>query len=311
MRKRVGGLCVFSSASGRSIVAMCMRRSQHKRKHLVIPGFFDHGNDGVERTLPDIDSAHLLQSLRLRMDDCVSIADGAGRRCVATVTGIENRHVVVTIQENSEIYSPRKEYIDLYLALAKPKAFQVAIQKATELGVRRIFPILSERCNEKDGVKLTQEASKEYRAKSARWREICRQAARQSENSWLPEVMVPQLFPSALSNCQIEASDATSTREYIVAHPSGVDWTDYISQPTDRIDAGTGEIRAQLVSAVWIGPEGGFSDMEIDSMKEKRFANVRIHYNVLRVETAVVVAITLLSLRNRVLFDRDEAVVKK
>jgi|GEM_PF-3580489 len=266
-----------------------------KKKYLVVPGFFDAPSSSPERALSDVDSGHLLQSLRVRVADYIAISDGAGRCCDTHVVRVENRRVFVSIDEGTEReVAEHLPCVTLYIALAKPKIFSLAVQKATELGIKRIIPIITDRCNEKAVRKLVSEDSMEALSRLARWQEIARQAARQSENPWLPEIFIPSLFESALGGFQGDAQYA-----HLVADPTGISWDSYIASS----DRNTPSKKAQNFS-IWIGPEGGFSESELSAMRTRAISIVCIHRNVLRVETAVIVATTLVSLRNGTLFDR-------
>jgi len=283
-----------------------MRTDSRAKKHLLVPQFFDRLADASLESLvdlPDVDAQHLANVLRARIGDLVTISDGAGHWCRAQVANIVNGRVALAIDVDSMVFSPRREHIHLYIGLAKPKVFGLAIQKATELGVSTITPIITDRCNAKDVKKLVDPTANESQSRVHRWQENIRQAARQSENLWLPQIECPQGFGIALGEAIAASSGPNITDERVVAHPTGQAWADYMRGSTMLKKAGSQQAVSNIVrTSLWIGPEGGFTHDELSALKEHGFSDVSIHYNVLRVETATVAAIALISLRNSTQF---------
>ncbi len=139
------------------------------------------------------------------------------------------------------------------------------VQKATELGVKKITPLLSER-NE---LKLNKER---WQKKINHWGEIIISACEQSGRNILPKLDEQKSLPAFLDRCEAECKLVLHTAESTTS-------IDKISKP-------------QQVSLL-IGPEGGLSDAEVDLAKQKNFLPCLFGPRVLRTETAPVTALSI------------------
>ena len=148
----------------------------------------------------------------------------------------------------------------LGLALIKSDRLDWALQKATELGVSAIQPIITQFTDSPPKVDRLQK-------KWDHWREIVVNACEQSENDWVPVLREPrQLNKLALPG------------QTIVAHPA-----------TDSV-----QINPDHEALLLIGPEGGFSDAELDFLYKKQVKPMSLGPRILRTETAAIVGLTLL-----------------
>ncbi len=147
----------------------------------------------------------------------------------------------------------------------------VAIEKATELGVHRIAPVIAERST------VTISSAHHERTGNSRWRKRAVEACKQSGNPFLPEI----LPVCSLTNYIQSASDSGELR--------------FFGSPKGRRDDFHKSLATQSFSGIsWIiGPEGGFSQAEEIRMRERGFLSVDLGPNTLRAETATVAALAV------------------
>src|ERR1043166_1118708 len=126
---------------------------------------------------------HALHVLRLRKGEKVSVLDGAGRDCLCVVENFDRDKVQLAL-ERTRLVEPAPARITLLQAIPKGKIIESVIQKATELGVARIVPLLTERVttrlDEREGIR-----------KASKWQLIAIEAIKQCGNAWLPQVEPP------------------------------------------------------------------------------------------------------------------------
>lgn len=189
---------------------------------------------------------------RLKSGDKVILFDNSGRDFVVTITGYEKDSVSFHIDDVlTNNVSPKKKMY-LFASIVKKDTFEWIAQKATELGVSHIVPILSER-SEKKNLNIE------------RLQKIIIEAAEQSGRATLPVLH----DITTLEDCLATYGEVNSIAWHIDAQK-------FVSQ--DLIEA----------TGVYIGPEGGWSDRELDLFKSKGIKIYSLGPQVLRAETAVV-----------------------
>jgi 16S rRNA (uracil1498-N3)-methyltransferase len=223
------------------------------------------------------ESHHLIRVLRLNRGDDVFVFDGYGREYQCKFDKIENQRAVLEIVEalSDEVESPLQ--LTLAQALAKGEKFDLVVQKATELGVSRIVPIASEHAD----WKLNREQAEK---KVERWQRISLEALKQCGRRRLVEINKPLTLTDFLNTRRGEASRRESQDAVIYFNERG---GLLIKEALDElVDKGS-------VIAL-IGPEGGWSDEEIEFMNGRGCLALTLGRRVLRTETAAIVAATLL-----------------
>ena len=207
------------------------------------------------------DNRHRLERvLRLRLGDKFFITDGNGREAEA-ILETDGRYSV----ENW--YEPNRETnieLNLFVALSKGDRFEWIIEKAVEMGVRKIIPIITDRCIVKDLSK----------AKLERWNKIAESAMIQCGGCILPEVT------EALHLHKIP----TITKDIIPVF--------LYEEKTEYSISGLKDL-SKDTKQVWIlsGPEGGFSETEVDYLKKSGWKTVWLGRRLFRMDTAPIVAI--------------------
>lgn len=214
---------------------------------------------------------HCVHVLRLKVGNTLSVFDGRGHEAQARIAEIAKDSVRLTILQHSKTPSLRCR---ITLAQAIPKKnMDLIVQKATELGVAAIVPLISERTI----VKLDDDTGK-----PARWRDIALEACKQSGNNWLPEIHAPQNARDFLAS--LPRSDLNLIASL---QPD--------AKPLKSILADS-PIRRLADSSVLIliGPEGDFTPAELALAKSAGCLPLSLGPLVLRAETAAIYALSIL-----------------
>ncbi|HLG14865.1 MAG TPA: 16S rRNA (uracil(1498)-N(3))-methyltransferase [Blastocatellia bacterium] len=225
--------------------------------------------DGSSIDLSTEETHHLAHVLRARLGDELFVFDGCGREFRARFIEAGKRARLEVIEAlTNEVESPLR--LTLAQALAKGDKFDLVVQKATELGVSRIVPLMTDNAD----VKLTAvQAAKRL----DRWRRISLEALKQCGRRMLVEIVDVASLESLLN---------ASPRDGLVlvlSERGGVPVTESIAG-----------LRGASGVSVLVGPEGGWSDRELASMRERRCISVSLGGRILRTETAAIVAVALL-----------------
>lgn len=213
-------------------------------------------------TLDDEESAHCARVLRKLPGEEIVVADGAGTAYRAVIERCEARSVSCRILEILPGFGEPATEVHLAVALLKNASrFDVLVEKCTELGMRSLQPIITERTIPRH-------------ARADRWRKIALAAMKQSARCLVPEIREPASLASVL------ASAAEPVR--LLAHERAEG-----ALPAPAVAGAGGTL-------VLIGPEGGFSAAEAEAAGAAGFRAVRLAPRRLRTETAAIAAVTLL-----------------
>ncbi len=217
------------------------------------------------------DIQHIHKVLRLKAGDVIEIANGNGAEATAGIIAIAKTGVTVEIQEVCDARRESPLEIVLYQGLPKGQKLEVIFQKNTEIGVSAFVPVITERCV----VRINDMAAENK--KRVRWQMIIDEAAKQSKRGKLP-----MLHPV------VSLKDA-------VADLSGFDLI--LVPHTGEGTAPLGEVLKKGNPgrvAVFIGPEGGFSDEEAGEIVKAGGKAVTLGPRILRTETAGFVTSSIL-----------------
>ena len=227
---------------------------------------------GSSITLPKGESHHLVRVLRLKGGDEAFVFDGRGNeyRC-AIIDAIPSGSSLEIIEpQTNAVESPLT--LILGQALAKAEKFDFIVQKATELGVSRIWPLATEFSE----IRLDPEqASKRV----ARWKRISLEALKQCGRRRLVEISEPMTIGEL---CAAPPS-GNSDLHLVFSEKGGAAITDTFK-----------ELKPPAALTAFIGPEGGWSDPELALLDASGVRSVSLGPRILRTETAAVVAITLI-----------------
>lgn len=206
--------------------------------------------------------------LRLTPNDELTLFDGRGGEYQATITAMTSRKVTVAVGAHSahSIESPLA--IHLLQGISRGERMDVVMQKATELGVQKITPLITDH----SVVKLE---PKRAEKRLQHWRGIVASACEQSGRNLLPEIGSPQPFRSWLG----ENVETGGTR--LILRPGG-------DSSFKSVDDNVQQV------ILLIGPEGGFSENEYELAQATGFREVGFGMRILRTETAALAAIAAL-----------------
>ena len=241
-----------------------------------MPVFFIQSNRIADHTVT-IDGplfAHLSKSLRIREGENICVGDEHRFRYRVRIDHLKSKSLQASILEKIEGPPPPSAPIVLVQAILKGDRMNWVIQKATELGVAEIIPLLTSRV-------IARPPADRGRTTRERWQRIAVDAAQQSEQWAYPKVVQPMtlselfryVFTATLRCALLERTDARSLG----------------ALPIDHTFKGT------IVLAV--GPEGGWTPEEMQELLDQRFQPVSLGKSILRSETAPLVALSILQHR--------------
>jgi 16S rRNA (uracil1498-N3)-methyltransferase len=220
-----------------------------------------------EQLLPDAPSRHLLQVLRLRAGAELTVFNGRGGEFGATLLGTTKSAARVRIGAHRAIERESPLALTLLQGVARGERMDLVIQKAVELGVAQIVPVLADFSTVRlDGAQTVK--------RLAHWQGVVIAACEQCGRNHLPEVATPIRLVEALSKL------ATDTRRLLLEPGAAVNLT--------AAAAGARDI------SLLIGPEGGLSPAELQLAARAGFIASSLGPRVLRTETAPLAALAIL-----------------
>ncbi|QHI69551.1 RsmE family RNA methyltransferase [Tichowtungia aerotolerans] len=215
------------------------------------------------------ESHHLARVLRVEPGQELTLFDGQGTRAEGTVEAVTKKEVTVCITKRDLVPPPEVE-ITLIQAVCKPDRFEMILQKATELGVRNIQPVVTENASLPSG-KIEKMIS--------RGEAIIRNAAQQCGTAWLPDFWALKKLPAVFP--MLGKTDAAFIGSL---HPN--------ARPFKESFQGLENVKT---AALLIGPEGDFTEEEINAAVEAGAIPVTFGKQILRTETAAIFGLSVLS----------------
>ena len=225
---------------------------------------------GTSVALPDAAANHLARVLRLREGDGCVLFNGDGHDYDARITAISKRGVLADVIGARIIDNESPLHVTLLQGIARGEKMDLILQKATELGVAAIVPVMAERTE----VKLDAERTGK---RVAHWHNVIASACEQSGRARLPSLAAPAALGEAA-----HAVDAGATKLTL--------------DPTGDVSLATVQVATNAV-VVAIGPEGGWSPRDRDMLSAAGFIGLRLGPRILRTETAGLAAIAALQSR--------------
>ena len=195
---------------------------------------------------------------RAELDEVIEVFDGKGHVWTAAIESVNKRETVARVTASREAAPPRIELI-LALAMIRIAAFELALEKAVEVGATRIVPFTAARSNIEPG------------HRHDRWLRILVEAAKQSKHYQLPELDAACSFAEVLS--------ISAASKIMFAEREG------------------GSLKSALTGSpvlYLIGPEGGWTDEEFAEARKNGFALVSLGDGILKAETAATVGASLI-----------------
>lgn len=219
-------------------------------------------------TLGSDEARHLRDVLRLKAGDEVYVFDGRGREFRGTVSTSKRDSAELRIESEVEPAKPESQLqLNLCVALLKGEKFDLVVQKTTELGVRKITPLITLRAD----IHLRDAADATKRV--VRWQRIALEAAKQSGRAFVPEISSPVTFEEALD-----------------VDGLGLMFAERDGESLEQVSS---QVVPQSVTAM-VGAEGGWSDGEIASARARNFHVITLGGRILRAETAAITVTALM-----------------
>jgi 16S rRNA (uracil1498-N3)-methyltransferase len=221
----------------------------------------------AELALPSAGAYHVTRVLRMREGAPLRVFDGTGSEFPAEIIRVEGDTVSVRLGNQAQATPESPLRITLVQGISRSERMDWTLQKATELGVAAIAPVLTAR----SVVRLD---SKQVEKKQAHWRGIVIGACEQCGRARVPAVGAAMSLRDYLTNVRKDGMR-------LVLSPSAPGSLAGIASLPSKVD-------------LLIGPEGGLDDDELVAAQKAGFMPVRLGPRVLRTETAAVVALTVL-----------------
>jgi len=225
---------------------------------------------GNALTLPKEIHRHAIQVLRLAVDDVLILFNGNGGEYQAILTKAEKRHSSVRIVSFDAINRDSPLDISLAVAMIKADKMDFAIQKAVEMGVNSIQPLYTVR----SVIKLK---ANRLDKKLLHWQGVISAACEQSGRTSIPQILAPTSLESWLA-ASITTSTATLHLAMLPLH-----------YPHIRALSAPKHHKVTLI----IGPEGGFTDQEVDLLLSFDIKGIQFGPRILRAETAVIAGLAV------------------
>jgi 16S rRNA (uracil1498-N3)-methyltransferase len=213
-------------------------------------------------------AAHATRALRLNVGDNAIIFNGDGFDYACTLTSVKKNTVTAKITSANAISNESLLNITLLQGISSGDRMDFTIQKAVELGVKKIQPINSKR----SVVKLTQERAEK---RIEHWQNVAISACEQSGRAFVPKVLPPLSLENWLSQ------NPYNNTLRILLNPVGAKRLEEIEKPASTIE-------------LLIGAEGGLSQAEIDLASAQHFQSIVLGPRILRTETAALTAISVM-----------------
>ncbi len=231
---------------------------------------------------PVLDGAeahHCIDVMRLRQGDGLIVFDGRGHEIQGTIAEARREQVVVAPRLSGST-PPLPTTLTLVQAIPKGKNMDLIVQKATELGVDHIVPVVSQRT-------VVRIDPDEAARKQAKWQRVAIEASKQCGQNWLPAVHPPRPLEQALQQLDSHdlkliaalESDARPLREMFPGR--GGDEADAAARPASAL--------------ICIGPEGDFTPAEANAARALGCQPVSLGPIILRTETAAIYCLAVLN----------------
>lgn len=226
-------------------------------------------------TIRGTDVNHIKNVLRMRPGEEILICNGQGKDCYCIINKVSEGEITAEIKERKDTGTELKSRITLFQGLPKKDKIELIIQKAVELGVYEIVPVMTKRVI----VKL--EDKKKEEKKLERWQAIAEEAAKQSGRGIIPVIKPVISYKEALT-------EAGNMGRAVIPYEnaSGMSYTRELLQNIGLVDT----------IGIFIGPEGGFEESEIELATAQKVIPITLGKRILRTETAGLAVLSMIVL---------------
>lgn len=218
------------------------------------------------------DARHIQRVLRKKAGDSLTLTDGIGNIYESLIIDIDSKEVTVEITKTVSSSKTRHELV-LYQCLPRLDKMDLIVQKAVELGIIKIIPLVSQRSQSIQPERL--------KSKEKRWQRIADEAAKQCRQPHMP-IIEPYMKLNELGNIG-GSSDDEFLAIALWEEEKAVSLRKILSNPSKRKKI-----------ALLVGPEGGLNCEEVDFLKSKGWLTAGLGSRILRLETAAIVGMGII-----------------
>ena len=233
-----------------------------------MPRFFTRDIQDGLAVITGEDAQNIARSLRMKVGEQITVCDGNGMDYSGILTLVTPQRAEAQVEEGKASRGEPACKITLYQALPKGDKMEWIIQKAVELGVTAIVPVLTRRC-------VSRPDPKSFQKKLIRYQKISEEAAKQSGRGIIPLIGELMEFPEALKRM------SQAEGKVLFYEQSGAPLKELIAPPIREF-------------AVMVGSEGGFDPQEADQAQKMGVPNATLGPRILRCETAPLAALAVI-----------------
>ena len=215
---------------------------------------------GQTHVITGEDAVHITKSLRMSVGEVITLCDSSKKEHLCKIERISSEGVEVRVVSEQECMNEPTVEVTLFAALTKGDKMETVIQKAVELGVHAVVPVLTDRC-------ISRPDSKAATKKQQRYQKIAAQAAMQSRRAIIPKV-------HEITELKQAADMLTDFDKEILFYEGGGEPLRNIITPSDK------------KIAVFTGCEGGFEESEVELLTDHGAVTATLGKRILRAETA-------------------------
>ena len=231
------------------------------------PRFFAH-TDGDTAVITGEDAKHIGTVLRMKTGELAVLCDGEGADCLCRIRAVSKDCVEFEVLDRQRNEAEPSVFVTLYQCMPKGDKMDFIVQKAVELGVGKVVPVLSKRC-------VSRPDEKSFVKKIQRWQKIAEEAAKQCGRGKIPEIGEQKEFRAAVTEY------SQSKTGILFYECGGVQLSEIVGKDAKEID-------------VFVGCEGGFEVEEAELAQEHGIVAATLGKRILRCETAPVAALAVL-----------------
>lgn len=228
--------------------------------------FYTPEISGKTHTLNEEESRHCIRVLRLKAGDVIFLTNGSGTLYECTIEAAQEKKCLVHVQKHYDNYEKRPYYMHIAIGPTKNSdRLEWFLEKATEIGIDEITPIICEHSERKD-------------LKIDRLQKVLVSAMKQSLKAWLPKLNEPVRFKDFIKK--------------------NVGTAKFIAHCNEGTRESIASIYAKGDITILIGPEGDFSEKEVKMAEEQNFKSISLGNSRLRTETAGLLACATAYIKN-------------
>jgi 16S rRNA (uracil1498-N3)-methyltransferase len=231
---------------------------------------------GPDLLLTGDEAHHAQHVLRVHRGEEVVILNGAGGVFHCLIQEMERHAIRLAVTQRSQAPPPPRR-ITLIQALPRGKLIESIIQKAAELGVSQVIPLLSERV-------VSKIEKAEAPSKKQKWQAVAVEAIKQCGAPWLPKIELPSSLAEVLDHYERSELTLVGSLRKDAQHAR-----QYFDEFRDRHGRNPSSL------AAWVGPEGDFTSAELDAIERSGARPITLGPLVLRSETAAIYCLSIMN----------------